>query len=163
MVKWRPGDQEGHWTPANRINPGHKRRLLRQHVFVSPAVKNQTGYDPPVVWLPKNVDRSPASQLWCTSKKWGPFYGKILSTSYGTGKLWHVMHEDVDGTPQGGVVQFPLQFPTGVMRGRFHPTDGQLYTCGLFGWSSNRTQPGGFYRVRYTGQPVNMPVKMKTH
>ena len=48
------------------------------------------------------------------------------------------------------------------MRGRFHPTDGQLYTCGLFGWSSNRTQPGGFYRVRYTGQPVNMPVKMKT-
>jgi hypothetical protein len=154
-------DQEGHWTPANRINlvtkDGFYGNMYSYHRGEKP-----TGYDPPVVWLPKNVDRSPASQLWCTSKKWGPFYGKILSTSYGTGKLWHVMHEDVDGTPQGGVVQFPLQFPTGVMRGRFHPTDGQLYTCGLFGWSSNRTQPGGFYRVRYTGQPVNMPVKMKT-
>ena len=125
-------DQEGHWTPANRIN------LVNQDGFYGNMYSyhrgdKPTGYDPPLVWLPKNVDRSPASQLWCTSKKWGPFYGKLLSTSYGTGKLWHVMHEEVDGTPQGGVVQFPLQFPTGVMRGRFHPTDGQLYTCGLFG------------------------------
>ena len=73
-----------------------------------------------------------------------------------------MLHEDVDGLLQGGVVRFPVQFPTGVMRGRFHPQDGQLYTCGLFGWSSNQTQPGGFYRVRYTGKPVNLPVSMKT-
>ena len=86
----------------------------------------------------------------------------MLSTSYGTGKLWHVLNETVDGQVQGGVVRFPVQFPTGVMRGRFHPVDGQLYTCGLFGWSSNQTQPGGFYRVRFTGQEVNLPVAMKT-
>ena len=40
------------------------------------------------------------------------------------------------------------------MRGRFHPADGQLYCCGMFAWAGNQTQPGGFYRVRYTGKPV---------
>ncbi|MEE2641094.1 MAG: DUF6797 domain-containing protein [Planctomycetota bacterium] len=154
-------DQEGHWTPANRIN------LVRRDGFYGNMYsfhrgERPTGYDPPLVWLPKNVDRSPAAQLWCDSRKWGPFYGKMLSTSYGTGKLWHVLNETVDGQVQGGVVRFPVQFPTGVMRGRFHPVDGQLYTCGLFGWSSNQTQPGGFYRVRFTGQEVNLPVAMKT-
>ncbi|MDG2468440.1 MAG: hypothetical protein P8M80_04120 [Pirellulaceae bacterium] len=154
-------DQEGHWTPANRINivteGGFYGNMYSFHEGDRP-----TDYDPPLVWLPKNVDRSPAAQFWCNSQKWGPFNGKLLSTSYGTGKLWHVLHEDVDGLLQGGVVRFPVQFPTGVMRGRFHPQDGQLYTCGLFGWSSNQTQPGGFYRVRYTGKPVNLPVSMKT-
>ncbi len=62
---------------------------------------------------------------------------------------------------QGGIVRMPIEaFPTGVMRGRFHPTDGQLYTCGLFGWSSNQTAPGGFYRVKYTGKPLYMPIDL---
>jgi hypothetical protein len=46
------------------------------------------------------------------------------------------------------------------MRGRFNPADGQLYVCGLFGWAGDRTQPGGLYRVRYTGQPLRMPVEL---
>ncbi len=50
------------------------------------------------------------------------------------------------------------QFPTGVMRGRFHPQNGQLYCCGMFAWAGNQTQPGGFYRVRYTGKPVYLPI-----
>jgi hypothetical protein len=50
------------------------------------------------------------------------------------------------------------QFPTGVMRGRFHPDSGQLYCCGMFAWAGDRTQPGGFYRVRYTGKPLYLPV-----
>ena len=43
------------------------------------------------------------------------------------------------------------------MRGRFHPHDGQLYACGMFAWAGNATQPGGFYRIRYTGQPMHLP------
>jgi hypothetical protein len=49
-------------------------------------------------------------------------------------------------------------FPTGIMRARFHPLDGQLYTCGMYAWAGSRTQPGGFYRVRYTGKPVDLPI-----
>ena len=60
---------------------------------------------------------------------------------------------------QGGMAALPIpQFPTGVMRGRFHPDDGQLYACGMFAWAGNQTQPGGFYRVRYTGKPAWVPL-----
>ena len=62
---------------------------------------------------------------------------------------------------QGGVVRLPLPpFPTGVMRGRFHPTDGQLYACGLFAWAGNQNQDGGFYRVRYQDGPAHLPVAL---
>ena len=37
------------------------------------------------------------------------------------------------------------------MRGRFNPRNGQFYGCGMFAWGGNQMQPGGFYRVRYTG------------
>ena len=49
-------------------------------------------------------------------------------------------------------------FPTGVMRPRFHPGNGQLYLAGMFAWAGSRNQPGGFYRLRYTGKPVHLPV-----
>ena len=44
------------------------------------------------------------------------------------------------------------------MRVRFHPQNGQLYACGMFAWAGNQTEPGGFYRVRYTGKPVHLPI-----
>ena len=50
-----------------------------------------------------------------------------------------------------------LEFPTGVMRGRFHPISGDLYIAGLFGWSSEKQADTGFYRVRMTGAPLRTP------
>jgi hypothetical protein len=82
-----------------------------------------------------------------------------LNFSYGYGKVYVVPYEKVGGIAQGGMCALPMpQFPTGVMRGRFHPKTGQLYCCGMFAWAGNQTQPGGFYRVRYTGKPVYLPV-----
>ena len=78
------------------------------------------------------------------------------------GKIYVVPHETVNGQAQGGMCALPLPtFPTGIMRPRFHPTDGQLYVCGMFAWAGNRTAPGGFYRVRYTGKPADLPVGLK--
>jgi hypothetical protein len=63
---------------------------------------------------------------------------------------------------QGGMCELPLeQFPTGVMRGRFHPTDGQLYCCGMFAWAGSQQKPSGFYRIRYTNKPVYLPVTLE--
>jgi hypothetical protein len=62
---------------------------------------------------------------------------------------------------QGGVIQLPIpDFPTGVMRGRFLPGNGALYACGLYGWAGNRQSDGGFYRVRATGKPFNLPLEL---
>jgi hypothetical protein len=116
----------------------------------------------PLCWLPVKLDRSPAEELWVTGDRWGPLEGKMIHTSYGTGKMFLVMYETVNGVPQGGVVQIPdLDFNTGTMRARFNPADGQLYVGGLVGWATNLSVPGGFFRVRYTGKKVYLPVDLR--
>ncbi len=153
-------DQEGHWIPKNRIN----------HVKVGGFYGNMWGYhdvtdpsdramEPPVCWITNAVDRSPSEIVRVEGRGWGPLEGGLLSLSYGYGKVFVVPHETVGGRMQGGVAALPIpQFPTGIMRGRFHPTDGSLYVCGLFGWASNQEQPGGLYRVRPTGKPMHVPI-----
>ena len=60
---------------------------------------------------------------------------------------------------QGGMVALPIpDLPTGIMRGRFNPADGQLYACGLYAWAGNRQHPGGLFRVRRTEKPLTIPV-----
>jgi hypothetical protein len=156
-------DQEGFWMPANRINlikPSGFYGNLWSHAGA--PRKPSDGYDPPICWIPPNVDRSPAEDLWVSSDAWGPLKGHVIHTSYGMGTISLLMHEMVDGVPQGGVVQLlPKKFATGIMRGRFNPVDGQLYVCGLVGWSSNCADPGGFYRVKYSGRPLRIPIEMK--
>ena len=76
--------------------------------------------------------------------------------------MYVVPHEQIEGAWQGGMCALPLpRFPTGVMRGRFHSQDGQLYCCGMFAWAGDQTQPGGFYRVRYTGKKANIPIDLR--
>ncbi|HEY2156490.1 MAG TPA: SMP-30/gluconolactonase/LRE family protein, partial [Isosphaeraceae bacterium] len=155
-------DQEGHWIPKNRIN----------HVKVGGFYGNMWGYhdvtdpsdramEPPVCWITNAVDRSPSEVVRVEGRGWGPLEGQLLSLSYGYGKVFVVPHETVAGRMQGGVAMLPIPpFPTGIMRGRFHPLDGALYACGLFGWASNQEQPGGLYRVRPTGKPLHVPIRL---
>ena len=156
-------DQEGFWLPKNRINlvevGSYHGNFWGYHDVADPSDKAMAQ---PVCWITNAFDRSPAEMLWVTSDRWGPLQGSLLNFSYGYGKVHVVPHEKVGGHVQGGMCELPIpQFPTGVMRGRFHPGDGQLYCCGMFAWAGNQTQPGGFYRVRYTGKPVHLPVKLQ--
>lgn len=153
-------DQEGHWTPKNRINRvvpgGFYGNMLGYHNVDDESDK---GMDQPLVWITNEMDRSPGELLWVESGKWGPLNGALLNMSYGTGKIFLVPHEEVDDKWQGGVIELPIpMFPTGVMRGRFHPDDQHLYCCGMFAWSSNRQQPGGLYRLRATGKAMHLPL-----
>ncbi len=153
-------DQEGHWTPKNRINWVHPRgfygNMFGYHDRTSSA---DSDMEQPLVWITNDMDRSPGELLWVTSEKWGPLKGALLNFSYGTGRIFVVPHENIGGKLQGGVVQLPIpDFPTGTMRGRFHPGNGDLYTCGMFAWAGNRQSDGGFYRVRATGKPAFLPV-----
>lgn len=152
-------DQEGHWTPKNRINlvrpGGFYGNMFGYHDRTSSA---DADMEQPLVWITNDMDRSPGELLWVTSDKWGPLKGSLLNLSYGTGRIFVVPHEKVGGQFQGGVVQLPIpDFPTGTMRGRFHPGNGDLYTCGLYAWAGNRQLDGGFFRVRATGKPAHLP------
>jgi putative heme-binding domain-containing protein len=156
-------DQEGFWVPKNRIDlverGGYYGNFWGFHDVTDPS---DAAMKQPLVWITNAFDRSPSELLWVTGDGWGPLRGSLLNFSYGYGKVYVVPFEKVGGQVQGGMCELPLpQFPTGVMRGRFHPENGQLYCCGMFAWAGNQTQPGGFYRVRYTGKPVYVPLGLK--
>jgi hypothetical protein len=129
--------------------------------YQSPGDSSDSAMEPPVCWITNTMDRSPAELVWVDSKNpaWAPLRGSLLSLSYGNGKIFVVPHERIGDQMQGGVAALPLPpFPTGVMRGRFHPGNGHLYACGLFAWAGDRTEPGGFYRLRATGKPLFVPI-----
>ena len=150
-------DQEGHWTPMNRINWVQPGGFYGYNWSYFEDGQKMKSYDAPLCWLHKRFDRSPAAQLWVDSTKWGALSGQLLSLSYGTGQVQVVLHEKMKDVMQGGAYKLDIpMFPTGTMRGRFHKDDGQLYICGLFGWAGNRTQSGGFYRIRHTGKPLHV-------
>jgi cytochrome c2 len=148
-------DNQGHWMPGNRLNwikPGSW-----QGYQWAWNPEGRTTYDQPLCWMHNFVDRSGGTQLWVPTDQWGPLRGELITISYGMGHIFLVLKEEVGGQMQGAVTRFPLEFETGVMRGVFHPKNGQLYTAGLYGWAGNKTRAGGFYRVRHTGKPVRLP------
>ncbi|MFC1758848.1 heme-binding protein, partial [Planctomycetota bacterium] len=155
-------DQEGHWNPKNRINWVHEGGFYGNMMgYHDVTDSSDDAMQQPLCWITNSFDRSPSELLWANSKAWGPLDGTLLNLSYGYGKVYVVPHEEINGQMQGGMCQIPIsQFPTGVMRGRFHPDNGQLYCCGMFAWAGTQHQPGGFYRVRYTGKPVHLPVSL---
>ena len=162
-------DQEGHWNPKNRIN----------HVVPGGFYGNMFGYhdvtdarddamEPPAIWITNAFDRSPAELLRVPAGAWPPLEGHLLELSYGEGRVHLVLTEPVadprDASRsilQGGMLALPIpDLPTGVMRGRFNPGDGQLYACGLFAWAGNRTDPGGLFRIRRTDKPLVVPTAL---
>ncbi|HKQ40727.1 MAG TPA: DUF6797 domain-containing protein [Verrucomicrobiae bacterium] len=155
-------DQEGFWTPKNRIN----------HVKIGGFYGNMFGYssvtntsdaamEQPMVWITNAKDRSPAELVWVPKNAWGSLGGTLLNLSYGTGRIFIVPHEQVGDQWQGAVCELPMPaFATGIMRGRFG-SDGALYACGLFGWAGNAIAAGGFHRIRRNEKPAYLPVAIR--
>ena len=158
-------DQEGHWTPKNRINWVHEGRFYgNMFGYHNVTDSSDSAMQQPLCWITNEFDRSPGELLWVDSEAWGPLNGSLLNLSYGFGKVYVVPFEKLHDQYQGGMCEIPIsQFPTGTMRGRFHEADGHLYICGMFAWASSRTHPGGLYRLRATGRPALLPIGLKTH
>ncbi len=156
-------DQEGFWCPKNRINRVRPGGFYgNMFGWTETDDTSDAAMDPPAFWITNDFDRSPAELVRVKSERWSPIDGGLLELSYGEGRFHLVLTEPVSGSPglfQGGMVRLPIaDQPTGIMRGRFNPADGQLYACGLFAWAGNRTQPGGFVRVRRTDRPLLIPI-----
>ncbi len=159
-------DQQGFWNPMNRINwvEGKGKFYGNMWGYNPPKDTTRLAMEQPMVWVDMKYDRSPSELLWVDSKKWGPLNGSLLSFSYGYGKIQLVLPEKEKGQMQGGVIDLPgVKFLTGVMRGRFNPSDGQLYACGMSAWGTNQMlRGGGLYRIRYTGRPLTVPTRLST-
>jgi hypothetical protein len=150
-------DNQGNWIPTSRIDlvtaGGFYGYLPHAHSETVPV-----DYEKPVCWIPYTLDNSSGGQVWVEGPRWGLPAGNLLHMSYGKGSLFHVMLDEVQGQVQGAAVPIPLRFESGMMRGRFHPVDGQLYLVGLRGWQTSGGRDGALHRVRFTGKPLRMPV-----
>lgn len=150
-------DNQGNWVPECPIlwvTPGAFYGFVLKEFPETRTLRPE----PPVAWLPMDLDNSSGGEAWVTSDRWGPFSGRLVHTSYGQSALFLVLLDEAGGVRQGGVARFPLRFSSGIMRARFHPRDGQLYVAGLRGWQTTGVADGCFQRVRYTGRPAYMPL-----
>lgn len=157
-------DNQGNWTPTscvNLIRPGPDGAPLF-YGYHHPGEKSVPNREPPLVWLPHWMDKSPGTQLWVPDERWGPLQGRMVEASYDTSLLLILCHQ-YQGGAQGAAIKLPVAFPSGTMRGRFNPADGQLYVCGLRGWSSRAAADACFQRVRYSGKPLHLPRDYVVH
>lgn len=158
-------DQEGNWNPKNRINYVNEGGFYgNMWGFHEVTDQSDDAMEQPLCWITNAFDRSPGELVWVPENaKWGSLNGSLLNLSYGMGRVFVVPHEVIDGQAQGGMVSLGLDFPTGVMRGRFHPENGQLYTAGMFAWAGNKSRDGGFYRIRRTQKPATLPIALQAY
>ena len=167
-------DNQGNWTPGNKINYiekgkyyGYVQNVIEdgwspdgiildkskiENGVISPKIiPVPDTFQPPALWMPQEFDNSPGGGVW-SDKSWGPMGDKFIHTSYGTGWIYHFMPHEVDGTMQAAMVAFPFQFDAGIQRAAVNPVDKQVYVTGLTGWDDGvSTTYGVLSRVRYTG------------
>ena len=157
-------DNQGHWTPVCRLSlvkpggfygyNGDPRSSRR-----SSSPKARKVYDPPICWIPYELDNSTGGQLLVTGKKAGPLEGHILSTSYGKCRIFELMYETVDGLPQGATVELPLQFDSGIHARPHEPHRRPNLRLRPQGLANIGVHDGCLQRIRYTGKPMNLPTE----
>ena len=154
-------DNQGEWVPASKIS-----RIRKDGFYgVSKAsVKPPTTFDKPILWMPQEFDNSSGGQLWVDDPRWGPLSGRLLHTSFGKGRLYSVMTQEVDGVEQAAIVALPHKFAAGIHRARVGPHDGQVYVTGLTGWGHPEDASDGcLQRVRYTGEKACLLLDARVH
>jgi len=154
---------EGDWTPASLLCAFKANTSGELPHFGHRGPKNGKPLTPPMLYFPRGIDNCGGGQAVVTSDRWGPLQNQLLHFSYGAGTHFLVLRDEVDGQLQGAAVQLPGDFDAGAHRGRFHPRDGQLYVTGMGGWGTYTWADGSFQRVRYTGDPVQLPIAYHVH
>ncbi len=150
-------DQEGNWMPATRIDQ-YKKGGFYGDMRAAHRTPLPTIYDPPLCWLPREVDNSAGGQVWVPKDTFGALAGLPIHFSYGRCRPFVLLRQEFDdGTAQGGVAGLPVQFLAGVCRGRFQ--DKMLYVCGLNGWQTGAKADGCLQRMRMTEAPLDTVVK----
>lgn len=141
---------------VNPSDPAVRKKLG----FIGYGPKNPVpkSYERPLAWLPWLVDNSSGAPFWAITDKWGPLSQQLLFTSYGRCALFATLRHKIGDLEQAAMVPMSLPFDTGIMRGRVHPLDKQVYVAGLRGWLTTAQKTGGLFRVRYTGKPADLPI-----
>jgi putative heme-binding domain-containing protein len=147
---------EGEWTPASMICEVTPSAKAAPH-FGYGGLRDGKPPELPLAYLPRGLDNSSGGQVHVSGDRWGPLRGLRVHLSFGAATHFLLLRDEVGGQAQGGIVPLVGDFLSGVHRGRFNPTDGQLYVTGMSGWGTYGPDDGCFQRVRYTGAAVRLP------
>lgn len=160
-------NSEGEWTPASMVHLIPTDEQVR-----TPHAPLHFGYGGPrngkppalpLAYLPRGLDNSSGAQTTVPDGRWGPLTGKLVHLSYGAGRHFLLLRDEVEGQAQGAIVPLIGEFRSGAHRARFNPHDGQLYVTGMGGWGTYTSDDGCFHRVRYTGGRVQLPSEFHVH
>ncbi len=154
---------EGDWVPASLIGWIPPSESAEPRYFGHGGPRGGKRPDLPLVYLPRGLDNSSGGQVYVDSDRWGPLKDQLIHLSFGTGSHFLLLRDEVHGEMQGAVVPLAGEFLSGAHRGKFNPKDGQLYVSGMAGWGTYTPDDGCFHRIRYTGEPVQLPVRFHVH
>lgn len=154
---------EGSWTPASQICAFYPRKSGDSTPYFGFGGPRGARPRLPMVYLPRGLDNSSGGQVEVNSTKWGPLTNQLLHFSFGRGRQFLLLRDEVEGQLQGAAMPLAGEFLSGAHRGRFHPLDGQLYVTGMAGWGSYTPSDGCFQRVRYTGVQRAFPIAHRIH
>jgi azurin len=144
--------QEGDWTPASAIceievgfNEGAHFGAGGPREGKSPTV--------PLLQLPRGEDNSSSGQVYLGGDAWPKLNGQgnLLHASFGTGSVWMVSRQKVDGVWQGAAQRVSGAMRSGAQHLRFNRKDGHLYVSGMQGWGSYTPDDGSLQRIRHVG------------
>tara|TARA_R110002096_G_scaffold6186_9_gene28271 strand:- start:18 stop:2837 length:2820 start_codon:yes stop_codon:yes gene_type:complete len=153
------GPQEGTYTPTSMVIDIHEGEYYG-HPGDNPGNK----ISPPLCFIPRGIDNSTGGFLATTSDRWGPLgKGHTLGFSYGYSTHYLILRDSSTSRHQGATVPLEGDFLSGIMRGAFSPSDGQLYVTGIDGWGDYSVSDGCFQRVRYTGEKLRKPIGFQVH
>lgn len=143
--------QEGNWTPASM--------LIKAQPNMHYGFNTRDGnIAPPLCFIPRTIDNSTGGMVWVDSARWGPLRDQFVGLSYGNGSMYSILMDKNPAHEQAAIVPLPVEFRSGVVRGRINPADGQFYCAGTDGWGNYSLDPGCLSRVRYTGKPYDHPL-----
>src|SRR5829696_2919425 len=152
-------DQQGNFVPSTPVY------LVREGGYYNvPATAHgadTSKNSPPVVWIPHEVDASGAGEVWVTNNRMGFDGDALVHLSYARPGPFRVYVDSTRSGVQGAIVPLPGTFATPTLKGRVHPTDGQLYLAGFQIWQSNAKDVSSLTRLRYTGRPSTLPVAVR--
>jgi mono/diheme cytochrome c family protein len=149
-------DQQGNFVPSTPVY------LLRDGGYynVPPTAHgaDTTTGQPPLVWIPHEVDASGAGEVWITGNRMGFAGDALVHLSYARPGPFRVYMDSTPSGVQGAIATLPGTFATPTLKGRMHPTDGQLYLAGFQIWQSNAKDVSSLTRLRFTGRPSTLPL-----
>lgn len=158
-------DQQGNWKPATPIYRVERGRYFGfQPEKFKGDVTHPATISPAEVWIPHFINQSGAGQVWIRgtgnkTPQMGPLNNALIHIGYNRPEIFRVFL-DKKGE-QGAVLPLLSGFPSGLLNGRVHPSDGLLYVTGFQIFGSSGTRISGIYRVRPGGEKARLPAEVR--